>query len=293
MFRWLSYITDFIGGLCVLLSPFAVIHWVLLAANVPSITQSIAPASIIFAPGMAFLSALPFTYPSLTIQGQAISIQQMILGVAYLFLFFVFNLISMGLRNAEGLILRAQRKVNQKHEDERAQQQQMEKYQQAIQRSSVILTINYPFKDFREATRFMLGSQLLPGQSILAQSATQASFQFTSPESAASFAVSGAERLLSFYASLSPIDPQPPFRMVIHATEPRNLDEGIERCRYLLDHCLDNHIIFSQQVHDLMAAHNVQQRFKFHSIGIYHIPSENQQDLYQLNYNRPEQKVYF
>lgn len=293
MFRWLSYITDFLGGLCVLLSPFIVVHWVLLALNIPEVTQAIEPANAIIAPGMAILSALPFDYPTLNIQGQDLSSKQMVLGLFYMVLFFAFNLISMGLRNIEGLLLQAKRKTTQHKNDKTAQQRQMERYQQAIQRSSVILTIDYPFKDFREATRFMLGSQLAPGQSILAQSATQASFHFNSPEAAASFAVSGAERLLSFYASLSPIDPQPPFKMVIHATEPRTENEGIEKCKYLLSHCLDNRIIFSQHVHDLMAAHNVQQRFMFHSIGIYHIPSENQQDLYQLNYNRPEQKVYF
>lgn len=295
MFRWLSYITDFIGGLCVLLSPFAIVHWVLLALNIPSITSALQPANVVFGPGMALLSALPFQYPSLIIQGNSISIQQVILGGFYLVLFFLFNLISVGLRQLESFLMKAKRQSSQKLDNKRASDQALQRQQEALQRNTTLLTIQYPFKEFNEAARFIVGPQLQPGQSILSQQAHQVSFKFSSPEGAASFAVAGAERLLGYYANLSPIDPQPPFKIVLHATEPQptQINNGIERCDYLLNHCGDNHIIFSQQVHDLMTAHNIQKRFKFHSIGIYHIPSESQQDIYQLNYNRPEQKVYF
>jgi hypothetical protein len=90
--------------------------------------------------------------------------------------------------------------------------------------------------------------------------------------------------VLAYYATLRPMDPQPPFKIAIHAVQERHdANETVETCRQIAYYAAANRVVFSDTFRKLLEARGANNQVRFFSNGTYTFSGSNKtMELYSL-----------
>ena len=109
------------------------------------------------------------------------------------------------------------------------------------------------------------------------------SIEFNSLEQAFKYSLEAAQQVSAYYATLRPIDPQPPYQVGIHAMEvTRTQQDVLNKTRQLTRYAAGNQIVFSAEVKQLMDANGVSMKYQFQSLGMYAFEGGRSQEVYRL-----------
>ncbi len=291
MLRWLSYATDLLAGLVVLCAPVIILHWVLSVAGIQQLNIVTQPLDPVLLPLRQWAEALPIPWPKTEIGKQVITVAQLGIGIGCIFVFFILSGIGTMLRNMEMAMASKGNPFLNAHQqqEDRVREQQEKIRQQAMMRSMTLLMIAYPFGKFREALKFVSH----PQGSVVARQTEGCVVQFSQPEPALNAASDIMNKLTAFSKQNGSYEAPPVIKMALHATNPTEAKDAQLRCRYILQYCQPNQVLFSTQLHEVMQSQNILQNFSCYSTGVYSIPNESPQDIYQLDVKLPGQEVYF
>ena len=291
MLRWVSYCLDFIGGCVVLLAPVVILHWLLVAFNVVAVTDALQPLTAALNPAYDVLNSI-YPFPVASAGLQTVSTAPLALGLMLLFTFFVLSLSAGMLRQWETQLSAAQRPNYSQQTAQRQQQQQWSTQQAALQRSAVVVWLEFPFAQFPQSGQLLSRFSHYTGQEIpsahLAPPGSPSprgkGVVFHSAEKALSYAQQSVEKLQAYYSGLSSAETQPPARLVIDASTPAPsaIQQSVARCQFIARYCQPNQVLFSQQLYERLQAENIHQQFSHYSTGVYQLPNEPPQDLYCL-----------
>ncbi len=291
MFRWLSYAIDLLAGLVVLCAPVIILHWVLGILGIEQLSALTQPLDGVMLPLRDWGEGLPIPWPKADVAGRTFSVAQFGVGVLCIVGFFALSGVSALLRHLDTMVGSTANPLNtmQHQQEERVRQQQEKVRQQAMMRSMTLLMIGFPFGQFREALRFISH----PQGTVLARQTEGCLVQFNQPEPALHAANDMMNKLAVFARQNGNFDAPPMIKMALHATNPAEVKDAQLRCRYIMQYCQPNQVLFSTQLYEVMQSQNIAQNFSCYSTGVYSIPNEVPQDIYQLEVKLPGQEVYF
>ncbi|MFN8614359.1 MAG: hypothetical protein U0003_00375 [Vampirovibrionales bacterium] len=291
MLRWVSYALDFVAGCLVLLAPLVLIHWLLVAFQIAPLGDWLAPVSDGLQPIYDGMEGV-FPFPRAEAGGWSVSTAPLALGVLLLLGFFITSFVAGVLRQVEVQLSSASRPNYAVQAQQRATQQQLAVQQEALQRSAIVVWVEYPFAQFAQSGQLLMrysqyGGQELPAQYNAPTEATPAKgcgVVFNSAVRAMSYAQQSLEKLQAYYSGMGGGETLPPVRLVLDAAVPsaHTIQTSMVRCQFIARYCQPNQILFSQQLYERMQAENVAQQFAHYSMGVYQLPNEAPQDLYCL-----------
>jgi hypothetical protein len=295
MLRIISILLDILSGLFAILAPIAVVHWILGAFEIQAMAGVIGFFTGIFKPFNYVIDAImPFELPMINYQGRVIPITQGILGFILTLCFFFCALGANVLRVLDKQMSVTTDIVRSKQRMRELEMARKETNRQVSQTNRVLVYLLFPFDNQRSAGNFFLGFKKYQGRQLSTRTEGWL-LEFDDVELALLYATETAEKLLQYYGSLRPMDPQPPFHMSVHAVRPGGdfTFPGLEKCQLLIRYSGDNQIIFSQQVLELLRVNALAGNYKYQSLGFYDFPSDKNQEIFVLFYKKPEQKVYY
>ncbi len=282
MIRFLYTLCDIIAGICAVVSPIAIFHWLLKAMNIAALKVIVDPLSGFFNP---FNSLLDFFIdaPVIKYQGHSVSTIQGVFAILLTIAFFVFHFIAETLKATEQRV-----EVNTQVHQQRRRLQQLKAEQQRMHTTvretrRIYAQINYDFaSNPTGGAYFESGYQKYGGRAVeIGQRGM--SLEFGSLEQAFKYSLEAAQQIMSYYATLRPIDPQPPYQVAIHAVEQsRQPQEALTKTRQLSRYAAGNQIVFSQEVKSLMDANGVTMKYQFQSLGMYAFDGGRNQEVYRL-----------
>lgn len=319
MLRFMYIMLDILGSIMALLSPVCIIHWLIeTTPQTQGIAPFVQPLDILFAPlnemfrplfemGLAGLNGVLFKpllgvmsgvlmatplagkvpseipYIISTSDGTQVPITQGILGFVFTLVFFACSAGSQMLKAAEQRIDVTQKDFQQRRRLQQLQSQQQKKEKKAVTNRALMVYIHCNFQENPTSTAYF--EDLYPKYGGHAQEITPDSMliEFKTLEGSLKYCIEAAQQVLRYYATLRPMDSQPPFHVGIHAYEVGSSHEkGLRWCRQLIRYAGDNQMVFSPSVKDMMSALGQMQMFKFQPQGYYQFDDGGVQEIYRL-----------
>jgi hypothetical protein len=97
-----------------------------------------------------------------------------------------------------------------------------------------------------------------------------------------------SQAILSYYATLRPIDPQPPFHIALHAlSADLPTDEGVALTRNLVRYSGPNQILCSQDVKTLLELNGLSLLYGYQSVGLYSTRGTRSMEMFRLSFIKP------
>ncbi|WP_373532107.1 hypothetical protein [Vampirovibrio sp.] len=286
MLRILYIACDVLAALCAVISPVIIFHWLLLIVNVPLLNPHLVHISQFLNPMNLALDAL-FHLPPILYNGQRISMTQGVLAFAFTLAFFLLNFISEYLKTTE------QQQEIQLHAG--LQRERLKKLQDAQNRHQKKVATNrrYLVHVSYEFALCPAGGELLAKAftrqlgSTLEQSPAYMTLEFPSLSQSIQYCMESGQALLRYYATLRPMDAQPPFRIGLHALD-ANLptSDACYQTRILVSSAGPNDVVFSQNVLEVLLANGLAQNYHYQSIGLFGTAG-SQQELFKLFNSKP------
>ena len=108
-------------------------------------------------------------------------------------------------------------------------------------------------------------------------------FEFQQVDQALRFCQEAGQNVTKYYATLRPIDSQPPFRIGIHTHDKNDApDLTLRYCRSLAKYASDNQSVLSESVKNMLDASKQSNAFPLSPLGAYYLEGIGAQDLYSL-----------
>jgi hypothetical protein len=288
MLRFLYTICDWLAGLCAMISPLIIVHWLLKVTGLPWAVPFVNALNPIFNPWSELLQFLVKT-PPLFVNGQPVETTQAALAIAFTLGFFAFHFSAEVGRSLEQRLdmnrqTRQQRqKLMQMSRDERQHKQQLSSLSWRI-----CLNIHYPFPQCPMGSRLLDDVSLHPSGKLLERSKDVMSMEFTRLDSALQVCTEAAMALLQHYATLRPADPQPPFHIGLHAVETQTgVNTALAETERITEFAGKNQIVFSETVQRLMEAQHLALPRPAQSIGLYALSGGRQEEMFRLDLGQP------
>jgi hypothetical protein len=174
--------------------------------------------------------------------------------------------------------------MSQKARLNKLREKQFDDKSRIIKQCQIYLYVQY------EGTVCELGQRLMKdsfnhyqGETVAAQT-NQQTLLFPDLESALACCNQVTENLLGYYATLRPIDAQPPFRFNLHAVEKTvEVSRAVYETQQFAKFVDSNQILFSDSIKKLLEAKDLQSNYHYQSVGIYTLPSEGKNiELFRL-----------
>ncbi len=294
MLRLISILLDILSGLFAILAPIAVIHWIAGAFELQAIAGVAEFFSAIFWPFNTLVNTVAPNLPMIDYQGRQIPISQGIVAFLLTICFFSCAIAANLLRALDKKMTVTTDIIRSQHRMQQLESVRREQARQTIATNRILIYLIFPFDSQKNASTFFLGFKKYGGRQLPTRTEGML-IEFGDVQSAMGYARDTAEKLLAFYGTLRPMDPQPPFHMSIHAVRPDPEDTfpGLERCQLLIRYAGENQIIFSQQVLELLQVHSLTANYRYQTMGYYDFPSVPNQEVFMLFYKKPEQRVYY
>ncbi|MBK8189740.1 MAG: hypothetical protein IPK79_04755 [Vampirovibrionales bacterium] len=286
MLKVLALFLDLLSVLFALLAPVAIVHWLLSIIGVPQLTGFIDALRVVFDPMNALIdSALGGHVPHIAYQGRDITVTQGILGFILTLVFFLLAGLATATRSMDKKLAVARDLSRSKARAEQLAAVRDVQDRKTSNATSILVEILYPFEQTAEgAARFQGFSEY--GGRLVSSRPEAWVLMFNSPDDALQFVVSAAKSLRQYYATLRPMDPQPPFRIALHATEPSDTAtrEGVGYLHLILRYAADHQVVFSQELRDLMAIRPPKTDYDIQSIGMFDLGQAAHQEIFRLFY---------
>lgn len=286
MLRILYTCCDLMAAVFALLSPLTIFHWLLRIINSRPLTPYLAPLTDVFQPLNTTLEAL-LRLPILQFKGQQIPTTQGVLACLFTVAFFSLSVFSEYLKTTEQRMDLDRQASLQRNRLKRLQELQSHRHQRTVLNRRYLAQIEYDFN------RCPAGGQLIQQRlaalsgNVLERRPDAAIVEFTNLTQALNSGMQISQSLLHYYGMLRPKDPQPPFRVGVHALDASlSTVEALHEVQRLVAFAPTNSVIFSESVRDVLEADGQSLVYHFQSLGLYGIGSQ-QQELFKLFNTKP------
>jgi hypothetical protein len=281
MLRFLATVCDLLAGLLAIASPVAIFHWLV---KVTGITAAAAAATMldpVFEPLNATLNTL-VQLPVLHYNGNNIPITQGVLACVMTGGFFVFNFCSESLKATEQRLDVEKQAFIQRRRLQQMKAEQKQQQKQVTSNKKLYLLVQYDFKSCPSGAAHFETAYARHGGKLIESDQKSLALEFEAPERAFKYALDVSQAVQAYYATLRPLDPQPPYSINIQA-----IDAGIPgveavlKMQRLVSYAGQNQVLFGAEVYALLTEQGLLQRFQFQSVGMYIIDGQ-QVELYRL-----------
>ncbi len=307
MLKVFAIILDIISGIFSLLAPVAVIHWLLGIFEIAAIAPVLEFIGLLFMPLNGIVEAItPFDLPEIDYQDKKIPITQGISAFVLTSFFFVFSFMAHGVRVADKKIELETALANTKKRANEKQALLDTQSKNTISACRLLIYLILPSSTEQNASGFFMTFKDYGGRQVEIPKSPDDAMEPSDRENGIlivfedalqglSYGMRAAEKLAVYYASLRPMDPQPPFYMAFHTVEPTNeaLVHGLKKSKTILRYAGDNQIVCSQQLLELLKERSKIGNYSYRSLGYYDFESEKSQEIFRLFYDLPEQKVFY
>jgi hypothetical protein len=273
MLRILYFACVVLGNILAVLSPVAILLWLVDAQNIKDINNLIQPIQAIFVPFNSILDSF-IKFPTIDYQERHVSITQGVLGFVFTTVFFILNVVGNVIKDWDEQLSSRQSlwSVHVKDVQQNTAKNEMEERKRLTERlkaTKFIVYIQFPFQENEALSPFFNAYGKFNGRAIQAQT-TGLYLAFESINQAIEFTIETAQGLLVHYMTLRPLDPQPSFRMSINSfVSQADLEQGTTECRQIVRYASDNQVVFSSNVRQFLDVANGNDSYKFQSKGVY------------------------
>lgn len=287
MLRFLYTVCDLFAGFCAIVSPIAIIHWLMRVIKAPGTEALVAPLNPVFDPLNAILEFF-VKVPPLTFQGEPIPTTQGVLACILTMGFFLFNFIAESLKATEQRMDLNRQAHQQKSRLQKIENEQQKKHKHISKNSRIFLHVNYDFFSCPAAGAHFDTNFDKYGGKILERLPSGITLEFASLDQSFQYCLEVAQAIMSYYATLRPIDPQPTYHAGIQAIDAdKPTSDGTQGARTVANFAGANQIVFSPDAKALLEAQGLHMRYQFQSIGMYMV-DDRQQELFRLFYQKRE-----
>jgi hypothetical protein len=286
MFLHLAKCLQWLATALAFLAPFAILHWILMALNLPETLALVNFGNTVFIPLNEFAKAvLPFEAPSILYEERNVSTLQAFSAMLLIVVFFVLIAIAEGCKklNAAWVLADSQQRQDMQLKTHKANK---EKERQAnASFKEIILLIQFPFFDHPQ-----LGSAFKQfvgyGGRELPSDPNTLAIGFNDVDKALIYAKQIRTLMLDHYQNLPPAEAKPQFNMTLHAHKPtEELAQALAVCLQLGRYATTFGIIVSQALYNLLVARDMVAGYPSRSLGFYLFPSGENEEVFQLNLN--------
>ena len=302
---------DVISGLFSVLAPLTVLHWILGIFDIDAIAGIMTVFDFLFAPFNLAIDTLASPFgglPQIDYNDKKISITQGLLAVFFTFIFISLAFSAHLIRVLDKRLTLEKDISESKHRMAINEAQRTQAAQKVAASSRFLVYLIFPLSEYQKGASIFSSFKQTGGKPIQvtptkpkddSPQPEYAVLAFDHPLQALSYAITCAEQLTGYYATLRPMDPQPPFNMAIHAIEPngQHTHSGFIMCEQLMRYSGDNQIIFSETVLEWLRINDKIDNYTYQSLGFYTLEAlgadSAKQEIFRLFYKRPEQQVYY
>jgi hypothetical protein len=289
MLRVLYTACDVFAALAALSSPVIIFHWLLLIFNVPLLNPYLAPVSYFLDPMNGLLESL-FHPPAIHYGEQLISTTQGLLAFVFTLAFFTLNFLSEFLKTTEQQRIICVHTGLQKERLRKLQEAQSQQQKKVLTARRYLVHVSYDFTLCPTGGDLLLKAFTLQSGNMLEHLPDYMTLEFPSLAQSIQYCMDSGQALLGYYATLRPLDAQPPFRIGIHALDATlPVQKAASETRKLLNFVGPNHVVFSQDVLDVLVASGLAQNYQYQSLGLYGVEG-GQQELFKLFSVKPKSR---
>ena len=281
MLRYLFTMCDILSSLCALVSPVVIFHWLFKVLNLPPLQGIISSLDPIFLPLESILE-LFIKLPSLNFGGHAYSTTPGLLAVLLTCAFFFFNFLSETLKVAEQRM-----NVQVDAQKQRMRMQKMREEQLRKEKSLPDAMKIFVFVDYDVQPCPFLGEKLeqfmqQEGAHVHSRVFNELALEFTTIEQGLRFVLGVSQSILGHYATLRPLDPQPPFKLSLHAVDKTlSISAGVSDSHKLVQFIVNNQVIISQSAKALLDSCGTEIPYRLQSLGVYAMDT-GERELFRL-----------
>jgi hypothetical protein len=281
MFRFFLIVFEILSLACAVLSPVAIGHWLAktVLGNVAPFKPILDSLSSVFQPFNDLL-AMVIKAPTIQYNDQNVDSTQALLAISLTFMFFVFSILAKMCKAAETQLI-IQASIDASTHKRKALMQVQKESQEHLKRyRHFMVLVSSQFDQSPELLKRFEAN--LNSYSNRVVSDDQFQFlHFQDLTQCLNLVQTLRQNWLDYYKTLRPMDPQPPFRIVILATEnTENQVNHLERCQQIATYCANNQIICSQVVGELIQHRKLGTPIE--SIGVYTLGGYESEEFYRL-----------
>jgi Ca2+/Na+ antiporter len=222
------------------------------------------------------------TMPTLTWMGKTLPVTEGILSGIFILLYFVFVYLSTLVRMTDKQIENTASIIKYNQESLMRQEEKKKEVKKVVKNVRVLMILSYSFSQNATAAE-MFNTYGRHGAHLVQSFPSDLLLEFTQPEQALEYAQQSARNVLNYYASLRPMDPQPPFKLALHVVgEQTDLNQETEFCRQMVYFAGNNKIIFSDAFRLVLDARGIALNYRYSSLGYYQFAQNIGSELYNL-----------
>lgn len=286
MLRFFRYLCNGIAGICAFLSPLAIFHWLIGIFGLPITQPFINMLAPFFEPFNKLVGAL-VTVDPMTFAGNTIHLEQPMLGI-------LFTVISFATAYMGSLLKSVEDKVNAAEALLKSHQQQLQQTRKSSQERrlnqardyDVYVYIKFLFQSDAKVQQLIQTYPEFNGQRILSEPETLL-LRFRDIRQAMEYCLTLSNKTLAYYrlTSNGTQPPPQPYYVSLHASDPReDVIESHQHCHKIIGYASDNQILFSENVMNVLQAHNLAEAYKFQSQGMYETRVGRPEEIYRLSF---------
>jgi hypothetical protein len=284
MLRFFYTVCDALAAVCAILSPVAILHWLLKITALPAAVPIVTALDPVFNPMNMMLASLIPT-PPLMLNAQPVSTTQALLALGFTLGFF-------GLHSAAEILKSAEQRSDVRRQTREQQQRLAQIHRQESREQTRLTAIHWRIYAYirYEASACPSGTALLEQTATrhqaqtLDRTADAITLEFPELESALRTCREMAGALLSHYAALRPADPQPPFTIGLHAVDGSvvSVATALHETARITGFGGRNQIVFSEAIKRLLDARQASAG-PSQSLGLYVLNEGRQEEIFRLD----------
>lgn len=287
MFRFLYTMSDLMSAVCAIISPIAIFHWLLRIVNIQALASAVNVLNPVFDPLSALLE-LFVKLPPIHYGGHEYSTTQGLLACLMTAGFFVFNFISESLKASEQRMDVARQADIQKRRLQKLKSEENKVNKDVTTNRRLYVVVDYDFMGCPTGSACLETTYTRNGGKVLGSNGASMSLEFETISNVFQYCMDASQGILSYYATLRPAEPQPPFKIGVHATDCSwSVPASVEETRKLSRFIGPNQVLFSQDVKSILEANGLGLSYRYQSIGMYALEGVGQQELFRLFFTKP------
>jgi hypothetical protein len=214
--------------------------------------------------------------------GKSLAVSEGILSGIFILLYFVFVYLATLIRMTDKQIENTASIIKYNQESLMKQEAKKQEVKRVIKNVRVLVILSYSFSQNATAAE-MFNAYGRQGAHLVQSFPSDLLLEFSQPEHAMEYVQQSARNVMNYYASLRPMDPQPPFKLALHVVgEQANLAQETEFCRQMVYFTGNNKITFSDAFKQVLDARGISVNYRFSSLGFYQFAQNVGSELYNL-----------
>jgi hypothetical protein len=282
MLRYLHTLCDLLSSVCALVSPVIIFHWLMKVADIAALRGVLASLDPVFLPLNSVLEVF-IKLPNLTFNGHTYSTLPCLLAILLTCAFFLFNFLSETIKVTEQRMSVEVNAQMQRQRLKKLQADQQRKEQALPQEMKVFAFVDYDVTICPAVGEKIEQLIIQEAGHIHSRMFNEMALEFRNVEQGLRFALGVSQIVLSHYATLRPLDPQPPFKVSLHGVDKMlNISSAVNESRKLIQFLVQNQVIVSQSAKQLLDASGTTIPYRLQSMGVYAMETGTERELFRL-----------